>query len=368
MRPGAQPSQWARLETGGLIDRARPVHFTFDGHGYVGFAGDTLASALVANGVRLLGRSFKYHRPRGLLSAGPEEPNALVELRSGARREPNTRATTTELFEGLQAVSQNRWPSLRHDLLAAGQWLAVVFSPEDVRLTSGPAAGRRLFLDRTLALSDPAYLTALGRYRAALAQRNAALRQGRPELAAGFNAPLAGAGAVVVAKRAAWVREMTEPFIRALVELGESSGEAELGYHGALELADPGAWQERLQQVEARDAARRMTTVGPHRDDLTVRLGGHALRDYGSTGQHRSAAIALKLLELETLERATGSCPALLLDDVFAELDSARQTRLSARLFGGREAQVFVTSPRADELPAGLSLPVWRVEAGEISG
>jgi len=128
MRPGAEPPQRARLETGGLIDRARPVHFTFDGHGYVGFAGDTLASALVANGVRLLGRSFKYHRPRGLLSAGPEEPNALVELRSGARREPNTRATTTELYEGLEAVSQNRWPSLRHDLLAAGQWLAPVFA------------------------------------------------------------------------------------------------------------------------------------------------------------------------------------------------------------------------------------------------
>ena len=83
-----------------------------------GLAGDTLASALVANGVRLVGRSFKYHRPRGILTAGSEEPNALVELRSGARREPNTRATTVELFDGLEARSQNRWPSLAFDLMS----------------------------------------------------------------------------------------------------------------------------------------------------------------------------------------------------------------------------------------------------------
>ena len=87
-----------RTPLGGRIDRAKPLSFTFDGKPYEGLRGDTLASALLANGVHLVGRSFKYHRPRGVLSAGPEEPNALVELRSGARREPNTRATVVELF------------------------------------------------------------------------------------------------------------------------------------------------------------------------------------------------------------------------------------------------------------------------------
>jgi methylglutamate dehydrogenase subunit C len=105
-----------RLARGGLIDRAKPRCFSFDGKTYAGFAGDTLASALVANGVKLVGRSFKYHRPRGIMTAGSEEPNALVELRSGARREPNTRATVTELYEGLAAASQNRWPSLAFDV------------------------------------------------------------------------------------------------------------------------------------------------------------------------------------------------------------------------------------------------------------
>ena len=97
-RPPPLAPQAFRLAAGGLIERGRSSAFTFDGRKLEGHPGDTLASALVANGVRLVGRSFKYHRPRGILSAGPEEPNALVELRSGARREPNTRATTVELY------------------------------------------------------------------------------------------------------------------------------------------------------------------------------------------------------------------------------------------------------------------------------
>ena len=110
-----------RLANGGLIDRSNIAHFSFDGKPMQGFAGDTLASALMANGVRLVGRSFKYHRPRGIFSAGPEEPNALVELRGGSRREPNTKATTVELFDGLDAASQNRWPSLSFDIHAVNQ-------------------------------------------------------------------------------------------------------------------------------------------------------------------------------------------------------------------------------------------------------
>ena len=110
-------SQKNRL-AGGQIDRDQKLNFKFDGKSYQGHPGDTLASALLANNVRLMGRSFKYHRPRGPLSAGSEEPNAIVELRSGNRQEPNTRATTAELFDGLVAKSQNRWPSLAFDAMA----------------------------------------------------------------------------------------------------------------------------------------------------------------------------------------------------------------------------------------------------------
>ncbi|MEM6659928.1 MAG: 2Fe-2S iron-sulfur cluster-binding protein, partial [Pseudomonadota bacterium] len=104
--------------SGGQIDRNAVINFRFDNRSYTAHPGDTLASALLANGVRLIGRSFKYHRPRGLLTAGSEEPNGLVELRTGNRREPNSRATTIEMFEGLEARSQNRWPSLKFDAMA----------------------------------------------------------------------------------------------------------------------------------------------------------------------------------------------------------------------------------------------------------
>jgi sarcosine oxidase subunit alpha len=107
-----------RVEGKGRVDRTQALRFSFDGVAHKGFAGDTLASALMGAGVRLLGRSFKYHRPRGVLTAGPEEPNALVTVRGGARAEPNVRATAQELYEGLTAVSQNRWPSLDVDLLS----------------------------------------------------------------------------------------------------------------------------------------------------------------------------------------------------------------------------------------------------------
>lgn len=117
----------SRLARGGLIDRQQSFAFTFDGKSYRGHAGDTLASALLANDVRLVGRSFKYHRPRGILSAGVEEPNALVELRSGARREANTRATVVELYDGLEATSQNRWPSLQFDVSAINGLLSPLF-------------------------------------------------------------------------------------------------------------------------------------------------------------------------------------------------------------------------------------------------
>jgi sarcosine oxidase subunit alpha len=122
-------TQPCRLPEGGRIDRARPISFTWDGSTLQGFQGDTLASALLANGVHLVGRSFKYHRPRGILAAGSEEPNALVQLSDGAGREdPNTRATQVLLREGLVAASQNRWPSLRLDFGALNGLMSPLWS------------------------------------------------------------------------------------------------------------------------------------------------------------------------------------------------------------------------------------------------
>ncbi|MBX9642580.1 MAG: (2Fe-2S)-binding protein, partial [Novosphingobium sp.] len=117
-----------RIANGGRVDRAATVNFTFDGKAYRGYAGDSLASALLANGVALFGRSFKYHRPRGLLGAGAEEPNALVSVDRGQGRfTPNLRATAVEIYEGLNARSQNRWPSLQTDFGAINDRLGMFF-------------------------------------------------------------------------------------------------------------------------------------------------------------------------------------------------------------------------------------------------
>jgi sarcosine oxidase subunit alpha len=115
-----------RIKGAGRLTPARTARFTFDGKSYTALEGDTVASALLAHGVHLLGRSFKYHRPRGILSAGPEEPNALIDVsRDAARRQPNVRATVQEVFDGAKIASQNRWPSLKFDVGAVNN----LFSP-----------------------------------------------------------------------------------------------------------------------------------------------------------------------------------------------------------------------------------------------
>jgi sarcosine oxidase, subunit alpha len=121
------PDAAFRTATGGLVDRKRKISFTFNGRRYHGHPGDTLASALLANGVHLVARSFKYHRPRGILSAGAEEPNALVQLERGPYTEPNLRATQIELYEGLIASSQNVWPSVEFDLGAVNDLFSKLF-------------------------------------------------------------------------------------------------------------------------------------------------------------------------------------------------------------------------------------------------
>ena len=142
-----------RTNGGGRVDRKRPIRFTFDGRSYQGLAGDTLASALLANGVHLVARSYKYHRPRGILSAGSEEPNALVAIDRGeGRTTPNLRATEIELYDGLVAMSQNRWPSLAFDfgavnsfaapLLAAGFYYKTFMGP---RLLGSNRAWTRIY-------------------------------------------------------------------------------------------------------------------------------------------------------------------------------------------------------------------------------
>lgn len=249
---------------------------------------------------------------------------------------------------------------------AIGHWLAVAFLPTDLRLVQGSAAERRQYLDRVLSLANREYLRALTRYRAALAQRNAALRQHRPDLAGAFDTAIAGAGALLIQQRLAWSAAHAEPLTTTCIGLGEES-EVTLRYRGEEALADPARWPDALARASTRDLAHGATTVGPHRHDLDLKIAGRSLREVGSTGQQRTAAVALKLLERETLAAASGSEPVLLLDDAFAELDRNRQERLAARLLAGGARQTFITSPREDELPDGFHLETLAVESGRVT-
>jgi DNA replication and repair protein RecF len=290
-------------------------------------------------------------------------PGFQVEVRLEGGTVQDVGATWTAAGRRKHLLVDGREPERVAE--AVGEWLAVSFLPDDVGLATGPAAERRGYLDRLLSLADRRYLRALARYRAALAQRNSALRQDRPDLARVFDAPLAAAGADIVTRRAAWAAGAGERFIAELDCLGEPAG-TRLRYRGDEALGECAAWDAALAAALPRDRARGVTTIGPHRDDLVLEVGGRPLREFGSNGQQRGAAVALKLLELAALRESRGTEPALLLDDVFAAFDRERQRRLARRLLDSPERQVFLTAPRMDELPQGLALPVWRVEAGKV--
>lgn len=247
---------------------------------------------------------------------------------------------------------------------ALGAWLAVTFLPTDLALVQGGAGDRRRWLDRMLSLASAGYLGALLRYRAAVAQRNAALRRHDEATAAAFDGALSSSGATVVAGRLAWLAGAEAAWREELVQLGESL-EVTIRYRGDAALADPSAWAERLAGARGRDHARGQTTIGPHRDDLVLGLAGKPLREFGSTGQQRTAAIGLRLLEHQTLARDRDTRPALLVDDIFAELDAARQARLADRLHAAA-VQLVVTAPRPEDLPDALEAPRWHVHDGII--
>ncbi len=252
---------------------------------------------------------------------------------------------------------------------AVGRILAVPFSPGDRGIVSGPASGRRRYLDVLLSLAEPGYLGRLTALRAALKQRNAALRRGRGDEAQAFDGPVAEAAAWVVQARARWVDQWGGRLGALTGALGERA-EVHVRYRTQRPpTADPRSQMADLLGAHlARDLRRGVTTVGPHRDDLELSLDGRELRTYGSAGQQRTAAIALRLVEGETLRAAGGTAPIALYDDVFAELDEDRQGRLLQLIHDTLPGQAIVAAPRESEVPASLlDRPRWRVKGGRIA-
>jgi DNA replication and repair protein RecF len=258
---------------------------------------------------------------------------------------------------------------------ALGALPAVLCSPRDAALIAGSPAERRRYLDVTLALTSRSYLTALQSYRGALARRNAALRDGlraaRDEARIAIWEPaLAEHGARIWSARVAWVAKHQDRFASVCAEIGER-GDASVRYQTSLAATEgdvAGAIERALESKRALDLKRGLTHVGPHRDDLEITLDGRELRTFGSAGQHRTAAIALRVLERETLRDERDAAPLLLLDDPFAELDARRSARILELFAGAGAGQTILAVPRESDIPAGLTrLARWRVHDGALS-
>ena len=257
---------------------------------------------------------------------------------------------------------------------AIGAFPAVIFSPTDAELVAGAPSERRRFLDVMLSLTSRPYLAALQRYRAALARRNAALRvvggAHTPGAIEVWEPALAETGAILWRARRAWVQSHAEQFASLCADIGEQ-GMSALRYVTPMDCDDSEAEQELLAAFARRrslDVQRGMTHAGPHRDDLELTLEGRDLRTFGSAGQQRTAAIALRLLEASTLRLASGAEPIVLLDDPFAELDHRRTARILTLLQSEGRGQTVLAVPRASDIPADLTrLERWRVHAGAIT-
>ena len=256
----------------------------------------------------------------------------------------------------------------------------VLFSPEDLFLVKGAPALRRRYLDAELSQASPAYYGELLRYTRILKQRNAVLKDIRERLAAPedlspWDAQLARSAAYIVTRRIAAVAQLgaLSARVQAVLAAGEELALAyEIAGAGAEDFAEDDmteslhVWYNKmLCEGRARDIARAATGVGPHLDDLVLRVGGMSLRSYGSQGQQRTGALALKLAELFYLQENIGEAPILLLDDVMSELDADRRRAL-LDFIRHEHIQTFITATDAAYFPAERMGTYRYVEAGTV--
>jgi DNA replication and repair protein RecF len=260
---------------------------------------------------------------------------------------------------------------------ALGALPSVMFSPADVDLIVGSPTLRRRFLDIMLALTSRGYLAALQRYRGALVRRNAALRtaaRGARSPAAVWEPALAEHGATIWSARQAWIASVRDRFEALCRAIGENE-RVHLRYATSLDgREDPAlALAVAFEERRSHDLARGLTQVGPHRDDLTITITGpdgvdRELRVFGSAGQQRTAAIALRMLEAATFTEHMGRAPVFLLDDPFAELDAGRSARMLELLTRDGLGQTMLAVPREDDIPAEFTgLARFRVVSGRVA-
>ncbi len=261
---------------------------------------------------------------------------------------------------------------------ALGQLSAVIFSPADLELVSGGPSERRRFLNIVLSLNQPGYVTAIQDYRKILVRRNAALKAGESGSVVGaWDQGLISSGADVMLARRDWVLARSQAFGDYYMCVSDGA-RARMTYRPNVSVSDDAgldgfreAFREALADSGERERRLGVTGVGPHRDDVRLQLeddrDGLDLRDFGSGGQRRTAALALRLVEAMTIRDRRNRRPLILLDDVFAELDEGRSERVLELMEAEDLGQVVLTAPKdADVRLRKDALPRWRIRAGEI--
>ncbi|MEL6342274.1 MAG: DNA replication/repair protein RecF [Myxococcota bacterium] len=309
-------------------------------------------------------RSFREHRPQRLIQHGHKETriDGLVHGTSGSRRlqwryGPNGRKI---LLDGSP-------PSALRDWFAPIR--AILFCPEHTSIVRGGPTERRRFIDRARFTAQPAYLDLVREYQRAIKQKGALLRAPRRASDAELDVwdeQIADLGVRMAQQRLMIIDELRGPFQEMVAEIS-GKDKVDLVMHGVgIPGVTPGSLRDRLQQARRDERRRKMILIGPHRDDVGIRLNGRPARQYASQGQARSIVLALKLAELVAAKRRN-EAPLFLLDDLTSELDQRRRRKL-VEILGGMESQVWITTtdPRyLGPLPDARTQP-WRVAEGAV--
>lgn len=333
-------------------------------------------------------RSFRGSSDEQLVRAGAEAFHVRGWFDDGAA---GTTVEVTAAYEPRSKTKRVTVDGVEPDRIgdAIGRASAVIFSPSDLALVTGGPAERRRFMDIVLSVNVPGYLVALQAYRQTLRQRNVMLRDGAAAAVIdAFTPAFLDAGARLIADRATWIEGHAGGFARRYAAVGDGAA-AGMAYRPGLRIeADDASdtararsvFEQELERVAQRERDRGMTVIGPHRDDLTITMSmGEReveIREFGSGGQLRTAAVALRLIEAETARQARGSAPIVLLDDVFAELDPGRSARLLETLEVEGHGQVILTAPKESDVrlrsvegaQSIAGLPRLGIQAGRIRG
>lgn len=310
---------------------------------FIGENGQGKTSLAEALYIMCLGRSFRTQKDREMIRFG--EDTSVVRT-TVFKNERNVRTEIILNRNEKKTVKINGVRKKRADL--AGHILVVEFSPDDLKILKEEPDKRRRFLNREISKLYPGYYEDLAIYTKILLQRNTLLKEGNtdPSLLSVWNAELIKYGVKLIMRRESFIRRLNEISSRIHREITEGKEELSIGYDANVPFdEDPEtiekSFQEKMEAARDTDLLRGITSCGPHRDDLKVTINGIDVRRYGSQGQQRTAAIAIKLAEIQLMEEESGEKPVLILDDALSELDKSRQRYLIEALTG---TQIFLTA------------------------